>query len=145
MRRKIPKYIFLLLATAMVIAVIVAYRIWNEPHLNIKNADAVKISAVALYHSLANKNGQTKKDFANTVVAVTGTVKRVIENRQKQQVILLETNTDGASVNCTMEQNAKNIKEGDTLRLKGMCIGYSGEDTIMNLPGDVFLIRCYPL
>lgn len=143
MQRKIPNYIFLLLAVTMAIAVIVAYFIWNEPHQDIKDADAVKITAIALYNNLANDSDHAKTTFVNTVVAVTGKVKQVIENQQKQQVILLETNTEGASVNCTMEKNAENIKDGDMLTLKGMCIGYSGEDTVMKLPGDVFLTRCY--
>ncbi|MEO8961208.1 MAG: hypothetical protein ABI325_04960 [Ginsengibacter sp.] len=142
MRRRFSKYIFLSLSILIVIAVLIGYGVWNKPHESIKNAVAVEINAVALYHSLAHDSAHAEI-FINKVVAVIGKVKQVYENRQKQQVILLQTNVEGGSVNCTMEENKKGIKAGDILALKGICIGYSGEDNDMQLPGDVFLVRCY--
>lgn len=129
------------LSILIVLSVMIGYGVWNKPHESIKNAVAVKINAVALYDSLAHESAT--KVFINKVVAVTGKVKQVSENRQRQQVILLKTNVQGGSVNCTMEENIKGIKAGDILALKGICIGYSGEDNDMQLPGDVFLVRCY--
>jgi hypothetical protein len=44
-----------------------------------------------------------------------------------------------------MEESANNIKEGDVISVKGICSGYIPGDKDMELPGDVFLIRCYCL
>ena len=143
MVRKYRSYIFLSLAIVIAIAALVAYKIWNTPHENIKNAVAIKTNAIALYSTLANDTSHTLKVFFNNVVEVSGKVKRVSTNQQKQQVILLETNVQDGSVNCTMEEKIKNIKAGDSILLKGICMGYTGGDQDINLPGDVFLIRCY--
>lgn len=114
------------------------------PHQDIKNAVAVKTSAIKLYNSLTNDSANTKALFVNKIVAVSGEVKQVSRNQQNQQVILLKTNISNGSVNCTMEENIKNIKAGDMILIRGTCIGYIGGDNNMQLPGDVFLIRCYP-
>jgi len=124
-------------------ASLIGYQIWNKPHQDIKNAVAAKTNAVALYNSLTNDSANTKVLFINKIVAVWGEVKQVSKNQQNQQVILLKTNVRDGSVNCTMEENIKNIKAGDRVLLKGICIGYIGGDSDLQVAGDVFLIRCY--
>ena len=131
------------LAVLIAIAAMIGYRAWNKPHENIEDAIAIKTNASLLYNSLANDSLNAKSDFINKVVMVSGKVKQVSENQQKQQVILLETNVQDGSVNCTMEEKIKNIKAGDSILLKGICMGYAGGDKDIDLPGDVFLVRCY--
>jgi hypothetical protein len=143
MGRKYKRYAFWSLAVVIVTGVIIGYRLWNKPHENIKNASAIKINAIALYNTLANDSSHTPSSLINQVLVVSGKVKRVSENQQKQQVILLETNVPDGSVNCTMEEKVKIVKAGDSILLKGICMGYTGGDQDIQLPGDVFLIRCY--
>jgi len=125
------------------IGVVVAYRIWNEPHINIKDADGVKITATALYNYLTKDSVAMKSKFVNNIVIVSGEVKQVLKNQRNQQIILLKTNVSGGSVNCTMEEKTNNVKPGDTISIKGICSGYISGDPDFDLPGDVFLIRCY--
>lgn len=143
MKKKFSKYIFLTLVILAVIIAAIGFEIWNSPHQNIKDAVALKANAIALYQSLANDSSYSKSMYVNKIVAVTGEVKQVMENQQKQQVILLDTGVKGSAVNCTMEQNINSVKEGETITLKGICIGYSGEDIDLEIRGDVFLVRCY--
>jgi len=143
MSRKVKRYVLLIFAILIIIAALIGYQIWNKPHQNIKNAVAVKTSAIELYNSLTNDSINKKSLFINKIVAVWGEVKQVSKNQQNQQVILLKTNVSEGSVNCTMEENIKNIKAGDRVLLKGICIGYIGGDSDLQLAGDVFLIRCY--
>lgn len=131
------------LAVVVVTGVTIGYRLWNKPHEDIKDASAIKINAIALYNTLANDSLHKSTTFINKVVEVSGKVKQVSENQQKQKVILLETNVSDGSVNCTMEENVKSVKAGDSILLKGICMGYVGGDKNIGLPGDVFLIRCY--
>lgn len=112
------------------------------PHQNISEAAAIEISAMALYDSLANSNSGPKSTLVNSVVKVTGRVKDIIKNQQGQQVIMLGTGKQEASVNCTMEEEIKKVKDGEMLTLKGMCMGYSGGDAFLDIPGDVFITRC---
>lgn len=123
----------------------VAVYLWNKPHRDIRNSNGLQISATALYDSLRIGNKHSILTFNNKVVTVTGRIRKILNNRQNQQVILLQTSREGGSVNCTLEEKINSTGEGNFISLQGLCIGYSGEDTLMDLPGDVFLIRCYPL
>lgn len=144
MGKKFKRYVLLIFIIIITIIALIGYQVWNKPHQDIKNAVAVKTSAIKLYNSLTNDSANTKALFVNKIVAVSGEVKQVSRNQQNQQVILLKTNISDGSVNCTMEENIKNIKAGDMILIRGICIGYIGGDNDMQLPGDVFLIRCYP-
>jgi hypothetical protein len=125
------------------IVAIIGYKIWNKPHQNIKNSVGLKTTAIDLYNSIALDSARMKSIFINKVVSIAGEVKEISKNQQNQQIILLKTNTPGGFVNCTMEENVSNIKDGDRINIKGICSGYIGADPDMGLPGDVFLIRCY--
>ena len=143
MKRNLKTNILIFFIALVLIAVAAGYMMWNKPHENVKDASAVKISAVDLYKIFTSDSAKASSMYLNTVVAVSGEVLQVSNNQQKQQVILLKTQTAGASINCTMEENANNVKAGDTIVLKGICSGYISGDPDMGLAGDVFLTRCY--
>ena len=143
MKRNLKTNILIFFIALVLIAVGAGYIMWNKPHENVKDASAVKISAVDLYKIFTSGSAKARSMYLNTIVAVSGEVVQVSNNQQKQQVILLKTQTAGASINCTMEENANNIKVGDTIVLKGICSGYISGDPDMGLAGDVFLTRCY--
>lgn len=143
MRKKYKRNIFLILIAIITITIIIGYQTWNKPHRDIKNANAIKTTSIALYKDLTKDSVNMKSIFINKIVAVLGEVKQISKNKQNQQIILLKTNVPQGSVNCTMEENIINIKVGDMVNLKGICLGYTGGDLDIGLPGDVFLIRCY--
>lgn len=143
MPKKTKRNIFLIFIAIVIAIAIVGYNIWNKPHLNVKNADAIKATAIALYSGLSKNDSISKSIYLNKVLEVSGEITQVSLNLQHQQIILLKTNVSGGSINCTMERKANNIKAGDSIVLKGICSGYIGGDKDMDLPGDVFLIRCY--
>ena len=106
-------------------------------------ATGIETTAIKLYSDLTKDSANMKAKLISKIVIVSGEIKQVLKNQKKQQIILLKTNTSGGSVNCTMEENIKNIKMGDKIIIKGICSGYIGGDLDMDLPGDVFLTRCY--
>ena len=143
MKRNLKTNILIFFIALVITGVVAGYMMWNKPHKNVKDANAVKISAVDLYTIFTSDSAKAKSMYLNKVVAVSGEVVRVSDNQQNQQVILLRTETADAFINCTMEENANNVKAGDTIVLKGICSGYISGDPDMGLAGDVFLTRCY--
>ena len=143
MRRKGRNILFIFIAFAL-FAFVIGFLLWNKPHVNVKDADAVTTDAIALYNSFMSDSAKANSIFLNKVVQVSGVVREVSVNQQQQQIILLQTSVPGASVNCTMEQNRNKIKQGDRVVIKGICSGYIGGDRETGIPGDVVLIRCYP-
>ncbi len=121
----------------------VGYLLWNKPHRNVKDADAIETNAIDLYNVFISDSAKANATYINKVVKVSGTISDISVNQKKQRIILLKTSVPGASINCTMEKNINNYKAGDTIILKGICSGYIPGDADVGLPGDVFLVRCY--
>ena len=143
MANRSKRNIFFILILLVSVSSIYAYFLWNKPHKNIQNATAININAVNLYNSFNIDSAKAKTRFLNQVIEVSGIVKSVSLNKNKKQIILLKTSMAGAFINCTAEENNIIVHAGDTVSLKGICIGYMGSDEEMGLPGDVYLIRCY--
>lgn len=143
MSTKIKRYFLFLFIVSGLIAAFTVYKIWNKPHQNILNEKAIKLDAAELYNNFIKDSTNANTRLINQVVEVTGKVKQVLKNNRNQKVILLTTDVPGGSVNCTLEKNSGNISAGETVVLKGICIGYIGGE--LELPGDVFLTRCIQL
>ena len=142
MKRK-TKIILLLVVALFVVGLISTFLLWNKPHVNVENADGIKVSAVELYNIYQNDSTKANATYTNNIVEVSGQVTQINHNQQNQTVILLKTNIQDASVNCTMEEKPGNISVGSTVALKGICNGYVSGDADLGIPGDVILVRCY--
>ena len=143
MNKKTKKTILITVIAIIVIAAITGYMMWNKPHKDVKDADAVKITAVDLYNIFITDSAKAKSSYTDKVVLVSGEIDHVSQNQQAQQIILIKTAVNGAFINCTMEEEAADCKVGDKVIIKGICSGYIAGDADMELPGDVFLVRGY--
>lgn len=133
---KMGKRLLLLFALVLLLgSCYVWFFIWNKPRQNIKNAEAVKVEAAALFQAYSTNEQAANAMYIDKVVEVTGTVASVSKNNEGKTVLMLKTDDPMFGVNCTMEEEIK-TKEGDLLTLKGICTGYLT---------DVVLIRCYKI
>ncbi len=137
------KKIMITFCLLILIGVAAAFYLWNKPHQNVANAAAVKTNAVSLYKVFKSDSIAANKKFTQQVIEVSGTVNRVSKNQQNQTVVLISTNTNGAYINCTLEQDSKNIQPGQLINIKGICNGIGQGDADLGIKGDVYLVRCY--
>ena len=124
----------------------VGYYLYNKKPLNPSDVSPdTKTTSVELYQAFAADSVAAKKKFCRNdeVVEVSGTVTGISQNQDKQTIVLLKTNSEGASVNCTIEAAALNIKEGDSVNIKGFCPGMGAGDADLGIMADVYMIRCY--
>jgi flagellar basal body-associated protein FliL len=143
--KKSKKAILAIIATLVIAGCAVVYYLWNKPHKDVVHANAIKVVATALYNTFSTDSIKANMLYTNKIVAVSGEVIQVSKNQQNQQVILLKTAIVNAAVNCTMEENAGDVKQGNSVIIKGICSGYIAGDAGMDLPGDVFVVRGYHL
>jgi hypothetical protein len=136
--KKILVFLFILILFGS----IAAYFIWNKPHQDVANASGIKTDAPALYKAFTTDSVSAKKTFIEKVTEVSGTIHSVSKNQQDQTIILLKTGSDGAYINCTMEEG-DTFKDGSLVTLKGICSGLGQGDAEMGIMGDVYLTRCY--
>lgn len=143
MTGKSKRNILFFFIVSVLVVFIAGYLLWNKPHRNVKDAEAIETNAIDLYNIFISDSAKANVTYLNKVVKVSGTISGLSVNQKHEKIILLKTAVSGASVNCTMEENINNYKAGDNIILKGICSGYIPGDADMGLAGDVFLIRCY--
>jgi hypothetical protein len=144
MNKKIKIFLVIIICL-FVVGSVIAYRMWNKPHMNVKDATSVKTTAVELYNTFLKDSSTAKNKYTDAVVEVSGEVTQVNKNQLNQTVVFLKTNTQDAAINCTMEDTAQNIQPGGQVTIKGICNGYNSGDADMGIPGDILLIRCYTI
>ena len=139
------KALTIIVTTVILVTSVTIYVLWNKPHKNVKDATPVELTAVDLYTVFITDSLKAKSLYVDKVIQVSGEIARLSLNQQAQQIILIKTAVDGGYINCTMEKRNDALKAGDKITLKGICSGYISGDIDMGLPGDVFLVRCYPI
>jgi tRNA_anti-like len=134
---------FFLIAIIFIAAAAAGYWLWNKPHKNVKDTAAIKVAATELYDLFISDSVKAQNLYVDKIILVSGQVEKISVNQQSQPIILLNSGLPGAYINCTMENNTEDIKEYDSISIKGICSGYISGDADMGLPGDVFVIRGY--
>ncbi|MFM6924578.1 MAG: OB-fold protein, partial [Ferruginibacter sp.] len=117
------KYILVFLLAVAIIAGVTGYYMYNKGPVNIKSSAAAKIEAATLYQSFLKDSVQAKKNYADKVLEVSGIIKKISKNQQNQVIVMLQTNEEGAFVNCTLEEDKPGLTENKPVSLKGICTG----------------------
>jgi hypothetical protein len=137
------KYIILAFLAVAIIACATGLYFYNKGPVNVQSSQAIKINAAALYQVFLADSLQAKKNYADKVLEVSGTVKQVSKNLQNQVIVMLQTNEAGAFINCTLEEDKTGLVENKPVTLKGICTGMGMGDPDLGILGDVYLTRCY--
>ena len=111
---------------------IAGYKMYNKPHRSAASETAVALTAMRLASEYEKDEAIANKKYLDKAVQVSGTVSEVSFNQQNKPVIVL-LGADMSGVQCTLQENAGNIKKGDSVTIKGFCTGYLT---------DVILDRC---
>ena len=143
MTRKTKKTILVAVLLVAVLGASVGYYLYNKGPMDVKNSSAQKITATELYDLFSKDSTAALKKYAGKVLLVKGLVNSVSVNQQKEKLILLKTTADGASINCTMEEDPGNINANDEVNIKGICSGIGQGDEDLGIKADVYLTRCF--
>ena len=134
LKRKFVKWFVLPLLFIGITGAVVAYKMYNKPHRNVMNADAIAVNAAALVTSYEADENKSNGLYLDKVLNVTGEVSDVSKNQKGETVITLK-GSDMGGVIATLEGKETNkLEKGSVVKLQGICTGYLT---------DVVLIRCY--
>jgi hypothetical protein len=122
--KKWMKIVVLIGIVGIVTGGIIVYRIYTKPHRDVTKEQALAITANALYEAFKTNEEAANKQYLDKAVAVTGEVVAISSNQDGKTVIDLKTADSFVFVNCTCKENPGNIKEGDKITIKGICMGY---------------------
>tara|TARA_B110000977_G_C10830061_1_gene397663 strand:- start:184 stop:567 length:384 start_codon:yes stop_codon:yes gene_type:complete len=116
-----------ILTTLVIIIAYGSYNYMYQDHRNVFNEEAsISITSTELYNKFKVTPSIGNKDFINEIIEFRGTVKLI-----NNDLILIEP-----SIACKLDSNfsSTNLNIGDTLLLKGRCIGF--DDLFMEVKMD---------
>jgi hypothetical protein len=128
-------YIPALAALLICSALILFYYKWNKPHQDIAVETGIKMDATDLFREFSETEKTATAKYNGKVLEITGIVSDISTNQEGKKIVQLQTDDPLFGINCTMEKNI-NLKQGETVTLKGICSGFTT---------DVIIIRCYPI
>jgi len=150
MTRKAKKNILFIILVIVLAAAAFGYYLYNKKHFSVQDSTPVAdITAVVLHQTFVRDSSGAKDKFIgdennHKVIKVTGEVAETKKNQQGNTIVLLKTASDGAFINCTLEDSTAIVKAGSKIAIQGICNGYNF-DADMGIPGDVIVTRCYVL
>ncbi|TMM28998.1 hypothetical protein FDT66_11465 [Polaribacter aestuariivivens] len=122
------KKIILSILILAVLGSIIAYKIYNKPHINVadENAD-ITISASTILADFSSDETTANKKYLEKIIQVKGQVSDVSLSNGKG-IVTLQTDDDFGSVIChlTDKESTKisEISKGQELIIKGICTGF---------------------
>jgi len=142
MKRNSKKVIIISLLSLMVLSISAGIYLYNKGPLNVRSVRGIAVNAEELYSLFTADSVLAGKKFTSHVLLVEGLVSHISTNNVHQKVVLLKTTTDGAYVNCTLEEPSDAVAVNNTIRIKGICSGIGQGDADLGIPGDIYLTRC---
>jgi hypothetical protein len=115
----------------LVIVSVLGYGLVNKPHRSVKEETAIEVTASDLFSRFETNEGGSNTEFLDKTILVRGEVAEIITNQEGKTVVILATDNPIFGVNCTMDEEPKDIEIGMIVSIKGICVGYLS-DVIVN-------------
>lgn len=147
MKKKVLIILAIILA-AIVLAGVVAYRMYNKPHTNVVNASpAANLTADELYQQFEENDSLAFNQYRDKVLQVGGTVSKVKNAGDTSYLVLLEVPANSMSnIKCSIDpafnDRAAGLTSGDKVTIKGICSGKNVMEELGMVFLDVELARC---
>ncbi len=125
------KTILIAIVLLVVGGAVVAWFVWNKPHRDVAEENALPITAEQLFAEFQADEGQATAMYADKALLVTGKVAEVNTNQEGKTVVILKTPDDMYGINCTFKEKPPMVQEGSTIKFKGICRGMVS-DVIVN-------------
>jgi hypothetical protein len=111
-----------------IIGGVVAYKMYNKPHVNVGEASAdITRTADKILNDFSTDETTANATYLEKIIEVKGVISELNIEKEKG-IITLKTNDDFGSVLCHLSEeatkNMSTLKEGQSITVKGICTGY---------------------
>lgn len=133
------KIILALFLIGIIAGILGYFFIYNKPHKDYSKAKAeISLTAEELYESFIENTSEAEQRFNGKVIEIDGNLNAWETN--DELLIIVFAFGDGMfgpeGVRCTMlpefHDEIRNFDEGEYIKLKGLCTGYTGVDVILD-------------
>ena len=110
---------------------IVGYKLYNKPHRNVEDEEAVRVDAAELFDEFQTDEKAANLRYLDKAIEVKGTISEMLTNQDGQAVLVLKTNDPLFGISCTMTDPVT-VQPGMHVTIKGICTGYLSDVVMTN-------------
>ena len=121
MRKK--EAIYIVIGALLVLIVTFGIIAVNRPHIRVEDRAGTPVSAAELNAAYQQNEALANQHFLNKALEVSGKITGIDRNQDGGSMVLLDTGSPDAPVQCTMREAFKPLPTGAPIRLKGFCTG----------------------
>lgn len=107
----------------VVLVIVITILVLNKPHLKVEQAKSTEITAAELSSAYQKDESRANEHYLNKALEVSGKVSGVERNQDGGSMVLLESGSPDAPVQCTMRDSGAPLPAGTRVKLKGFCTG----------------------
>ncbi len=144
MKNKIIKYSFYTIIVILIGITFFAFREYNRTHKDVNQESAAfTVSSEEITGAFNSNEKEANKKYLDKIVSVKGTVKSIETDDLGSNTVVMGNTNSTLSVRCSLDSiyndDAKKIKMGEQITVKGICTGFNSDEL---LGSDVLLNRC---
>jgi hypothetical protein len=127
MRKNMLLFVAVFVALAIAVGGYFAYKAWNKEHANAAEIESLKVDAGKLLRAFQTNENDANKTYLSRVLEVEGDVSEIgADSAHKIMLSVPDEMMEGivVSLDKRYAENAKNIKTGMRIKVKGFCSGY---------------------
>jgi hypothetical protein len=115
---------------ALLIGIIIAYRMYTKPSRSIENETVIPATATAIAAEFENSEQLANRKYLDKAVEVSGIISEISQNQQNKTVVTL-SGTILSGVQCSLLENNPSLRKGQQAVIRGFCTGYL-TDVVIN-------------
>lgn len=127
MRKNTLLFVAVFVALTIAVGGYFAYKAWNKEHANAAEIESLKVDAGKLLRAFQTNENEANKTYLSKVLELEGDVSEIgADSAHKIMLSVPDEMMEGivVSLDKRYAENAKNIKTGMRIKVKGFCSGY---------------------
>ena len=128
--KKWKKIIVILVLVTVLTGISVVLYVYLKPHRDVSNEKGVQLSAQSLYDAFKTNEKDANAKYLDKAIELSGEVGDVSVNQDGFTVVNFKTSDPLIVINCTFKTKPGELKPGQNITFKGICIGYVPDDKV---------------
>lgn len=123
--------VLIVLLVLVAAGAIAGYRMWNKPHQKVEDQASIQITAASLCEAYSTNEANANTQYNGKAIEVSGTVAELTTTQDGGEVIRLQGNDAGMTVQCTMRDKGNKAEVNNPVVVKGFCSGSTMFDVVL--------------
>ena len=121
------KKLFPILLVLILAALGGLWYVFNKPHRSVTTESTIPVTASEIFAAYSADETKANALYLDKALSVTGDLAEVKKNQEGKTVLVLKTDDPIFGVTCTLSEDAADLQTGKSIKVKGICSGFTSD------------------